>query len=80
MQKHIAQHKEEHPEMEHKERFKIVAQLWKTSPANPKNQPGGAGQEEHEEGGTTEAAQGEKPGQAQEQKSEEEPQEEAPKA
>ncbi|KAJ2724167.1 hypothetical protein GGI07_002121 [Coemansia sp. Benny D115] len=36
MKKHLASYKEKHPGVSHKEAFKGVALMWKTSPENPK--------------------------------------------
>jgi len=37
MKSELAKVKAEHPELNHKEAFKQVAQRWKDSPENPKN-------------------------------------------
>ncbi|KAG0224513.1 hypothetical protein BGW42_002738 [Actinomortierella wolfii] len=35
MKTELPKYKAKHPELSHKEAFKEVAQMWKTSPANP---------------------------------------------
>lgn len=38
MKVHITEVKKQHPELSHKDAFKMAASNWKSSPMNPKNQ------------------------------------------